>query len=222
MATVPPPAQTAPAPSAPTVHTLWAHTLVTIVAVGVVFVAVEHHLLHPYFLAGAVLLACGWVTPQVALQLLAAYQRALLTTPPAQPPPPTDRLPPPGSLGLLALLGPLAAWLRHGSPGRSRTSTLLTILVVAVLTLAGVAVLGALTQGCGPGRELVMRVAPGVPLPASCSPAGASRCSGSVPEVCSASGRWWPATPASAPCAHGCVADDAGAYCAAADAAVSP
>lgn len=212
MATIPPPAQTAPASS---VHTLWAHTLVTIVAVGAVFVAVERRLLHPYFLAGAVLLACGWVTPQVALQLLAAYQRALLTTPPAQPQPPTDRLPPPGSLGLLALLGPLAAWLHHGSPGRSRTSTLLTILVVVVLTLAGVAVLGALTQGCGPGRELVMRVAPGVPSPSSCAPAGASRCEGAVPVVCSASGRWWAATPASAPCAHGCVTDDAGAYCAA-------
>lgn len=215
-ATIPPPAQTAPAPSAPTVHTLWAHTLVTIVAVGAVFVAVEHRLLHPYFLAGAVLFACGWVTPQVALQLLAAYQRALLTTPPAQPQPPTDRLPPPGSLGLLALLGPLAAWLHHGSPGRSRTSTLLTILVVAVLTLAGVAVLGALTQGCGPGRELVMRVAPGVPSRTESDAAvGSSRCNGAVPEVRSASGRWWPATPASAPCAHGCVTDDAGAYCAA-------
>ena len=183
-ATIPPPAQTAPAPSAPTVHTLWAHTLVTIVAVGAVFVAVERRLLHPYFLAGAVLLACGWVTPQVALQLLAAYQRALLTTPPAQPQPPTDRLPPPGSLGLLALLGPLAAWLHHGSPGRSRTSTLLTILVVAVLTDSDAAV-------------------------------GSSRCNGAVPEVRSASGRWWPATPASAPCAHGCVVDDGGAYCAA-------
>ncbi len=220
MATIPPPAQTAPAPSASSVHTLWAHTLVTIVAVGAVFLAVEHHLLHPYFLAGAVLLACGWVTPQVALQLLAAYQRALLTQPPAQPSPPTDRLPPPGSLGLLALLGPLAHWLRHGSPGRSRASTLLTILVVAVLTLAGVAVLGALSMGCGPGRELVMRVTPGVPAASSCTPAGASRCEGAVPVVCSASGRWWPATPASAPCAHGCVVDDAGAYCAAADGGV--
>lgn len=133
MATIPPPAQTAPAPSAPSVHTLWAHTLVTIVAVGAVFVAVEHRLLHPYFLAGAVLLACGWVTPQVALQLLGAYQRALLTTPPAQPPPPTDRLPPPGTLGLLALLGPLAHWLHHGSGGRVRADVLAVCVVVLAL-----------------------------------------------------------------------------------------
>ena len=74
---------------------------------------------------------------------------------------------------------------------------------------------GVLLCSCGPGRELVMRVTPGVPAASSCSPAGASRCEGAVPVVCSASGRWWPATPASAPCTHGCAVDDAGAYCAA-------
>ncbi|MBL0220247.1 MAG: hypothetical protein IPQ07_41055 [Myxococcales bacterium] len=82
---------------------------------------------------------------------------------------------------------------------------------------------GVLLSACGPGRELVMRVAPGVPSRTDSDAAvGSSRCNGAVPEVRSASGRWWPATPASAPCAHGCVTDDAGAYCAAADAAVSP
>lgn len=70
---------------------------------------------------------------------------------------------------------------------------------------------------CGPGRELAMRIAPGVPSPSSCSPAGVSRCDGAVPVVCSASGRWWSATPTGEPCAHGCVVGDGGAYCAAAD-----
>lgn len=80
--------------------------------------------------------------------------------------------------------------------------------------------LAALVLGCGPGRELVMRVTPGVPPPVGCSPAGASRCEGRVPVVCSASGRWWPATPAGAPCPYGCAVQggpDGGAYCAAED-----
>lgn len=72
---------------------------------------------------------------------------------------------------------------------------------------------------CHPVREAVMRVTPGVPDPSGCV-APASRCAANVPEVCSASGRWWPATPASAPCPYGCVVDDGpdgGAYCAAAN-----
>jgi len=110
----------------------------------------------------------------------------------------------------------------RGSPGRTDAGTLLTVVVVALFVAMSAVVLGSIATGCGPGRELVMRVAPGVPSPSSCSPAGASRCDGQVPVVCSASGRWWPATPASAPCAGGCVVGDGGAYCAARDAAVSP
>lgn len=105
----------------------------------------------------------------------------------------------------------------RGSPGRTDVGTVLTIAVVALFVAMSAVVLGSIATGCGPGRELVMRVAPGVPAASSCSPAGASRCEGAVPVVCSASGRWWPATPAGAPCAHGCVVGDGGAYCAAAD-----
>lgn len=101
-----------------------------------------------------------------------------------------------------------------GSSGRASVGALVALAVGGPVALLPVA---AAAPGCGPGRELVMRVAPGVPSPSSCSPAGASRCEGAVPVVCSASGRWWPATPASAPCARGCVVGDAGAYCAAAD-----
>ena len=76
--------------------------------------------------------------------------------------------------------------------------------------------------GCHPVREGIMRVTPGVPSASGCV-APASRCEGAVPVVCSASGRWWPATPASAPCPSGCVVDDGpdgGAYCAGADGGV--
>lgn len=102
----------------------------------------------------------------------------------------------------------------RGSPGAAQVSTLATVLLLLWLA-ALVLPIAATLAACGPGRELTMRVAPGVPAASSCSPAGASRCEGAVPVVCSASGRWWPATPASAPCAHGCVTGDAGAYCAA-------
>lgn len=70
---------------------------------------------------------------------------------------------------------------------------------------------------CHPMREVVMRVAPGVPSASGCV-APASRCEGAVPVVCSASGRWWPATPAGAPCPYGCAVASDGAYCLGADA----
>lgn len=48
--------------------------------------------------------------------------------------------------------------------------------------------------GCGPARETVMRLAPGVPEVSGCA-ATTQRCNGAVPEVCSSSGRWWPSLP---------------------------
>jgi len=66
--------------------------------------------------------------------------------------------------------------------------------LLAVLAVVALAVLGATAQGCGPARETVMRLAPGVPEPSGCA-AGTQRCNGAVPEVCSSSGRWWPSLP---------------------------
>lgn len=81
--------------------------------------------------------------------------------------------------------------------------------VAAVLLLAATA--------CGPVRGAVLAVTPGVPPASGCAPTGASRCTGAVPEVCSASGRWWSALPPPGTCPAGCVVDDAGARCAAGD-----
>lgn len=69
----------------------------------------------------------------------------------------------------------------------------------------------ALGLACSPAREALLAVTPSVPQAAGCD--SGSTCHGAVPVVCSASGRWWPATPAGAPCPHGCVVDDAGARC---------
>lgn len=69
---------------------------------------------------------------------------------------------------------------------------------------------------CNPVRNGIMAVTPGVPSSSDSDAAvGASRCNGAVAEVRS-EGRWWPATPAGAPCPYGCMVDpsaDGGAYC---------
>jgi hypothetical protein len=74
---------------------------------------------------------------------------------------------------------------------------------------------------CPVVREGVMRVTPGVPEVSHCE-AHATRCNGNVPEVCSASGRWWPATPSGEPCDGLCFVSDAGVYCAPANAPQAP
>lgn len=109
----------------------------------------------------------------------------------------------------------IGAEIRPGE-GLARVGLRLAALVI----VAGV--VGALTCGCPAIREGVMRVTPGVPDPSGCTD-GAQRCNGSVPEVCSASHRWWPALPRRADgtqrvCAAGCAVTDAGvAVCAALD-----
>lgn len=97
-----------------------------------------------------------------------------------------------------------------------------TVRVSVMLSLSGAILAGAVLAGCPAVREGVMRVTPGVPDPSGCAE-GAQRCSGSVPEVCSATHRWWPALPRRADgtqrvCAAGCAVTDAGvAVCIAVD-----
>lgn len=97
---------------------------------------------------------------------------------------------------LAALLGALLGRPVHEDPeqpqpraaerGSARPGALLVVVVLA---------LGAyLVVGCRTAREVVMRAAPGVPDPVGCV-AGTQRCDGQVPQVCSASGRWWPSLP---------------------------
>lgn len=75
---------------------------------------------------------------------------------------------------------------------------------------------------CGPARDALMSATPGVPPVSGCT-TGNHRCNNTVPEVCSETGRWWPALPrdpqgAQRVCPAGCaVAADGVAYCAAAD-----
>jgi hypothetical protein len=72
---------------------------------------------------------------------------------------------------------------------------------------------------CGPVREAVLVVSPGVPPAEGCTPVSAMRCqdvlaqdghtvTGRVPATCSASGRWWPNMPGACPTA--CVMDEDG------------
>lgn len=95
-----------------------------------------------------------------------------------------------GALGLLAPHAPAVADAARtlGQRGHVRGGLL------AVLAVVALAVLGATAQGCGPARETVMRLAPGVPEVSGCAPS-TQRCNGAVPEVCSSSGRWWPSLP---------------------------
>ena len=61
-------------------------------------------------------------------------------------------------------------------------------LLRACLLMLALCCLAALSQGCEPLREGVMRVTPGVPDPSGCV-ADTQRCNGPVPEVCSATDR---------------------------------
>ena len=76
---------------------------------------------------------------------------------------------------------PRAAERGHARPGA---------LLVLVALAAGL----YLATGCRTAREVVMRAAPGVPEVSGCIE-GSQRCNGQLPEVCSASGRWWPSLP---------------------------
>lgn len=96
-------------------------------------------------------------------------------------------------------------------PNRNTLRALALLLSVVLLSVS-------LAQGCGPAREGLMSITPGVPANVGCT-AGVGRCTAGVPEVCSASGRWWPALPRDAygaqrTCTGACVMDDAGVpYC---------
>lgn len=99
----------------------------------------------------------------------------------------------------------------NGQSGRAQLGALVVLLVVGLGA-------GAVTNGCDPIREGVMRVTPGVPEPSVCVP-DSHRCAGAVPEVCSQSSmgntRWWPSLSLRADgtqrvCSNGCVVDDAG------------
>lgn len=124
--------------------------------------------------------------------------------------------PPGAALGLigLGLLGALNVGSHDADRARVRgetvaaaTSGLLAIFALAIVLLV---------QACGPAREaLVDTQSPRV----DCR-AGSHRCYANAPEVCSATGRWWPSMPA-APgrtarvCADVCeVRDDGIAHCA--------
>ena len=79
--------------------------------------------------------------------------------------------------------------------------------------VAGLAL--ATIPDCGPAREALMGATTGVPSPTPGVDAGTNRCNGSVPEVCSSTGRCWPALPRDAfgrqrVCVAGCTLDDAG------------
>ena len=98
---------------------------------------------------------------------------------------------------------------RAAERGSARPGALLVVVVLA---------LGAyLVVGCRTTREVVMRAAPGVPDPVGCV-AGTQRCDGQVPQVCSASGRWWPSLPVrpdgSQRVCGACVVEDGVAGCA--------
>lgn len=87
--------------------------------------------------------------------------------------------------------------------------------------LAALPLLVAVLDGCGPARDALLAVTPGVPPVAGCD-AGAQRCQGAVPVVCSRSGRWWPSLPpdpqgVQRQCPAGCELDGGVAFCAAAD-----
>lgn len=97
--------------------------------------------------------------------------------------------------------------------GQSGSATVGALVVLAALALAVCAML----QGCGPAREAALRVTPGAPQPVGCVE-GSQRCA-PAPQICSASGRWWPVlppTPDGRPrvCTGECRVEDGVAYCA--------
>lgn len=134
--------------------------------------------------------------------------------------------------GILATLGVQSGLRTFGRRGVGAVGAAVLLLLPALpiagraLRLAGIALLGAALLfsplGCGPTpvQSAALLLVPGVPPAVGCAPAGATRCQGATPEVCSASGRWWAALPG--PCPGGCALEDAGARCLAVDAGVSP
>lgn len=93
---------------------------------------------------------------------------------------------------------------------------MLAVAIVAAVVLPVV----SSVAGCGPARDALLAVTPGVPRVAGCD-AGAQRCEGAVPVVCSRSGRWWPSLPpdpqgVQRQCPAGCELDGGVAFCAAA------
>ena len=108
------------------------------------------------------------------------------------------------------------------APRASRIATVLRV----TLALLAVGIFVGDVCGCEPIREGVMVLTPGVPPRSDCAE-GTQRCAGAVPEVCSASHRWWSALPPRADgtpraCAGGCSVTDAGvAVCVAADASTA-
>lgn len=107
---------------------------------------------------------------------------------------------------------------RWRAPESGRVDVLALVLVLA---LALVLPLAVAVGGCGPARDALLAVTPGVPRVAGCD-AGAQRCEGAVPVVCSRSGRWWPSLPpdpqgVQRQCPAGCELDGGTAFCTAAD-----
>lgn len=120
-----------------------------------------------------------------------------------------------GAAARVAALLPdvLAALLRRrpappsAPSGQSGRATVATLMLLALVGLAGLA-------ACPRAREAVLDTqSPRV----ACTP-GDLRCHNNAPEVCSASGRWWPAlsrhadgTPRT--CVGSCRIEDGDAYC---------
>lgn len=67
-----------------------------------------------------------------------------------------------------------------------------SVLVRLLVVLPVVGLLGGLPAGCDPTRRAALTVVAGAPD--GCA-AGAYRCHAEAPEVCSATGRWWPVLP---------------------------
>lgn len=102
------------------------------------------------------------------------------------------------------------ALARQRGGGQSGHAPVGALVAAMVLSL----VMGAAVYACTPAREAVMRVTPGVPAAVSCTP-DTQRCNGTMPEVCSSSGRWWPSLSRRADgsqrqCARGCSMDASG------------
>ena len=109
---------------------------------------------------------------------------------------------------------PAAPSGRSGEAGRASPAALALAAFVGLLALVFV---GLALQGCDPTREAILRATPTVPRVDGCTP-GDLRCHDNAPEVCSASGRWWPAlsrhadgTPRT--CVGSCRIEDGDAYC---------
>lgn len=194
--------------------------------------AVVSRVVAPHPRARAAVEAVAALLPDVAR---AALQLVALRT--GRPAPRLDALPPdPRDEELLALRARVADLERRTVtlvPDGSETSRVVTrrlrapesgraeeAAVVVVLVLTVLVPLAVALAGCGPARDALLAVTPGVPRVAGCD-AGAQRCEGAVPVVCSRSGRWWPSLPpdpqgVQRQCPAGCAIDGGTAFCAAA------